>query len=149
MFSTFKMWFEDGTLHNETEYEKGVKHGKSIVYWPNGKVRAIEYYYFDRLDEEYLRYFETGELCCQYFFDRGMKVGVWKRFSREGEQVLEIDYTPDGKVVNFIHPNEHPEEFRSDLVLAEFSDSSEESSYDDDNDDSVEEWSESEDDDFA
>ncbi len=64
----WKSYYRDGVLWSEGDYIDGVREGKTITYFANGK-----------------KYYE-GQ------FKRAQKSGVWKFWNEEGEFVNEIDF---------------------------------------------------------
>jgi len=66
----WKSYYRDGVLWSEGEYNNGIREGKTITYFANGK-----------------KYYE-GQ------FVRAQKSGVWKFYNEEGEFVNETIYDP-------------------------------------------------------
>lgn len=56
-------FYEDGKLWSTCEYEQGLKHGKSEVFFLNGQLRYEGEYYFDEAVKGSFRYYsEDGSL---------------------------------------------------------------------------------------
>lgn len=101
-------------------YVHGEREGEWIWNFPNGKV----YYRLNFSHEKkrkvwietnllgnehgpYFRYYETGELEEQGFYDTGLKTGRWKKFYYNGKLEYEGEYKADKKIRNwtYYYPN--------------------------------------------
>lgn len=72
----WKVWFANGSLAYEIEYEQDLFNGKYIAYWDNGKIRV------------------SGK------YITGIYVGAWTKFDEEGNPYLTTIYK-DGKEVQW------------------------------------------------
>ena len=59
---TWYSYFDNGIKWSESNYKNGLKEGKSIVYYPNGKERYSGTYTADKKSGHWVFYNETGEI---------------------------------------------------------------------------------------
>lgn len=103
--STWRFYDLDGVLLSETEFEKGKKNGKDIVYFTDGKIAKMVTYKNDVLDGPFLENYESGvkkakgqyvdgklhgeviyydlngQVSAKGKFNRGLRHGPWFFFS--------------------------------------------------------------------
>jgi len=65
----WKFWYKNGQLWTEGEYVGGSRQGRKVVFWENGKKRY------------------------EGTFEDDVKVGVWKFFDVQGNEVKQLDYS--------------------------------------------------------
>lgn len=114
----------NGELASFETYNKGLKHGKSVVYFPNGKISEEIMWMNDLKDGPWIQYFENGEIRMKtqhkqdkmhgmyvFYFENGiaeikgfyadgLEDGKWTFYNTDGSIADEIEYergTPKNK----------------------------------------------------
>ena len=88
----------NNTVPQET-YEASGDQVKKTTYYADGTVKEIGYYTDKKLDGQWLRYDEKGDLQTVAFYKDGKKNGVWT-FIKPNE-ILTVEYM-NNKVVNTV-----------------------------------------------
>ena len=101
-----KSYASDGKLKTEINYVKGIKHGKSTLYYRDGKTIQLEMPYAngDRHGTS-RKYFETGELYAETPYENDRLHGTRKIFYKSGRQKALVPYgygNPGTGLVEFL-----------------------------------------------
>ncbi len=88
-----KSYASDGKLKTEIHYIKGIKHGKSLLYYKDGETVQLEMPYVNGERHGYSKkYFETGELYAETPYENDRLHGIRKVYYRNGSQKALIPY---------------------------------------------------------
>lgn len=88
---------ENGTLLDERNIRYGQKHGKQISYFENGKIRQKSEFDNGKPIGEFIDYFDNGQMATyQTFYDTG-NPKVSKKWNRRGQIYLNHVFTPSGE----------------------------------------------------
>ncbi len=88
-----KSYASDGKLKTEINYVKGVKHGKSLLYYRDGKTVQLEMPYMN--GERHgisKKYFETGELYAETPYENDRLHGIRKLYYKNGRPKALVPY---------------------------------------------------------
>ncbi len=80
-------YFEDGSVSEEANYEKGILHGERKIYYENGQVQILEQYKEGNFDGLYQAFYNTGQLELEGTYTDGSMGGLWTRFYETGEKM--------------------------------------------------------------
>jgi len=88
-----KTFASDGKLKTEITYVNGTKHGKSVLYYGDGKTVQLEMtYQKGKRQGTSKKYFETGQLYAETSYEKDTIHGVRKLYNRKGQLKAEIPY---------------------------------------------------------
>lgn len=81
---TYSAYYSSGQKMGITEYEYGVKHGKSISWHENGNVASEGFFKNGAEDSTLTIYYPNGEKMIETQFENGWQVGVYKEYNEDG-----------------------------------------------------------------
>ncbi len=88
-----KSYASDGKLKTEIYYVKGVKHGKSLLYYKDGETVQLEMPYANgQRHGSSRKYFETGELYAETPYENDKLHGIRKIYYKNGRQKALVPY---------------------------------------------------------
>lgn len=83
----------DGSLKTEINYVNGVKHGRSVLYYPDGKTVQLQMPYRNgNRHGTSKKYFKNGELYAETSYERDRLHGIRKIYYRNGKEKAAIPY---------------------------------------------------------
>ncbi len=88
-------YYPTGKISAETEFKNGMQDGKHIAYYQNGVVSERATFREDKIDGYYTRYYEDGKIRSEGWFAEGMKQGPHYEYNRFGKLVNEYYYRND------------------------------------------------------
>ncbi|MDA3616019.1 hypothetical protein O3P16_14485 [Chitinophagaceae bacterium LY-5] len=68
-----------------------IKNGNVFDYHENGKLKHKAFYINDKVDGVSMHWYDNGQLKCEHYYKKGIRIGTWK------------DYYPSGKI-SFVQP---------------------------------------------
>ena len=97
---TFVAYYTNGTKSYEATFVGGVKNGKELYFYPNGKIFRERNHYYDLYHGVLKEWYENGQLKCvdNYYYD--LLQGESKEYHKNGNLYREANY-----VENFLHGN--------------------------------------------
>ena len=90
-----KVWNEQGCLIAKIPYAKGVLEGKSISYYPTGRIEKELPYHSHMLDGTAIEYYESGTLRSKTNYKSGQKDGPSFGYFQNGQIAREEKYRED------------------------------------------------------
>lgn len=97
---TFVAYYANGTKSYEATFVGGVKNGKELFYYPNGKIFRERNHYYDLYDGVFKEWFENGQLKCVDIYHYDLLQGESKEYYENGLLYREANY-----VENLLHGN--------------------------------------------
>ena len=89
----YKMFREDGTLQEESNYKSDVLHGKRKLYYPNGTQVEIEELYKDgSMEGEHFVYYPSGKLMIETNYSDNKMNGLFTKYFETGEIMETITF---------------------------------------------------------
>ena len=79
-------------LSSEINYKNGMKNGKFLKNYPNGKIKEIGFFIDDEVDGQFKEYFDNGNLRYEGKYLNGNEVGVHKVYESNGPLLYEKYY---------------------------------------------------------
>jgi Uncharacterized protein conserved in bacteria len=79
----------------ERSFQKNVQHGKTVVYYPNGKIKEVQY--FDqglRVGGDTI-FYENGAIQFETSFVAGKKNGYMRKWDSQGNLTYHVKYQMD------------------------------------------------------
>ena len=93
----WKMYFRNGLVSKEWNYEDGIEQGACVEYFDNGK-KSAEYFYEKGQIEGYaINYHRNGTIESEGWFEGGEAIGDWKEYNDLG-QLTDHKYYLNGEV---------------------------------------------------
>lgn len=90
---TFNEHYEDGTtLKSTMPVRNGQPHGKSYIYYQNGKIKEIRSYKNAQKSGKWLKYNEAGLLVSKACYKNNLKHGNWKVWDDTGILRYDLNY---------------------------------------------------------
>jgi antitoxin component YwqK of YwqJK toxin-antitoxin module len=90
---TVKEFFENGTLHQSTQYVDGKEDGWKMTWFPKGMLSEKRYYTKGEKDSVHTGWWNNGNKRFEYHFTSGSYNGDFKEWYRSGQQMKHIHYS--------------------------------------------------------
>jgi antitoxin component YwqK of YwqJK toxin-antitoxin module len=85
LIGLYQQWYENGQLREESIYgTDGYRNGLSTIYHDNGQMRSQAMYVDGSLEGTDNRWYKSGVQYVQSFCIKGVDVGEWKKWGRDG-----------------------------------------------------------------
>lgn len=108
VYTTFRSYYEDGTIASEINYVNNKPVGDYHFYYPDGTVMEEGVWSEKHLTGNFKRYYANGQVSQEFYYDKkGKRVGRQKYFYQSGDIQAEkqmgppehivIRYSPEGK----------------------------------------------------
>lgn len=101
------LFFEDGTVQEESNYDKGVLEGERKLYYENGSLQAIERYDKGTFAGIYQAYYENDTLELEGQYINGVMSGEWKRYYQSGKLMEVVAFENNEENGPFIEYHEN------------------------------------------
>ena len=85
-------YYPDGKLHYVTDYVNGNMHGKHLEYYVNSQLHYDIDYVNGNIHGKYLVYYDNGKLLCDIDFVNGRRLGKYMNYYDNGQLQHDIDY---------------------------------------------------------
>ncbi|MES2379142.1 MAG: tetratricopeptide repeat protein [Bacteroidota bacterium] len=85
-------YYANGNKSSETTYKNGVTNGSNKDYYENGNLKQEVNTYNDKDDGKIIAYYETGEKHVEAFFDKGIQVGDYLEFDKQGKITRKLEF---------------------------------------------------------
>ena len=97
------IWYPGKTqVKYRREYDsKKRRHGKWVLYSPQGKVMSSSYYENGKKTGVWLVNHPNGQLYYTGEYKNNKKVGIWVFYSLTGDKLMENSYDENGKLVKY------------------------------------------------
>lgn len=82
---TWRSWNDDGVVMGETAFLGDVNHGRSVLYFENGRPKLIGYSKHGKNDGEWTRFFENGNPELEERYTEGVLDGAFKSYFKGGQ----------------------------------------------------------------
>lgn len=79
----------------EVEMKDGKKNGYAKEFYRNGKLKRLQFYLNDTLNDSSIYFHSNGQISNLQFFKNKRKHGAWKDFNKEGKLVKEMNFEND------------------------------------------------------
>lgn len=86
-----QVFHENGTLLSETAYRDGLKTGRHVMFWPDGKPRVRTFYAGDIIEGEYRAWHANGRLATLKHYVGGRESGMQQAWTDQGELYLNFE----------------------------------------------------------
>jgi len=92
------LWCDCGYKYMEISYKDDIQHGKSLRFAWNGTVILEENFEQGVIDGKRTEYYEDGQLKADELYQNGLRTGVWKYYSPQGELTVIQRYESDSLI---------------------------------------------------
>lgn len=89
---TYKMYYEDGTVFEKSEYKNDSLDGPRQIYFPGGGLEIEEYYDSGVIEGEYKMYYPSGTLKVIGRYNHGEMDSIWTTYYASGSIKEEVTY---------------------------------------------------------
>jgi antitoxin component YwqK of YwqJK toxin-antitoxin module len=91
----FLVYYPDGKLYSETDFEDGNYHGNDKTWYANGNLKAHDMYYYDDLNGMSTSYHENGKVSKQIPYMLDYRYGAAKYYDNTGKLIKTTTYIFD------------------------------------------------------
>ena len=106
---SFKKYFRDGSLREQSHWNAGIKDGDHIFYYHNGSIKAVAPFVNGEQKGWVNQYDSLGNLSRRFYFEEGAMNGMHYEYYPDGKVAVEGNYERgklDGKVVEYSESGE-------------------------------------------
>ncbi len=103
----YKVYYESGTILEESQYVDGLPHGKRILFDEGGNKQVIEHYNNGQFEGTYQSFYPNGQIEQDGQYVDGAMEGTWKKFYENGQLEEEVQFSENEENGPFIewYPN--------------------------------------------
>lgn len=84
-------YYPNGDIKHKGYYSKGHFHGQWTEYYQNNEVKSEVFYENNALNGSYALYFRNGVIREKGYYTLNKKSGTWQYFNKEGEMITTVD----------------------------------------------------------
>ncbi len=95
----FTAYFEDGSIKEQGNYERGFKAGEWTTNYPNHRLMEKANYSLGSLHGAYKAYWDNGTVKKEGVYSLRKKSGSWRMYYRDGKPALIENYDDNGKLI--------------------------------------------------
>ena len=88
-------YYNDGKTKAERNFKDDLEEGRTVYYFPSGKIREVQHFIAGEKQFGDTLWYDTGELQFTVEFKDSKKNGYFRKWSKEGETVIEAIYNQD------------------------------------------------------
>lgn len=88
-------YYPNGDLKGERWFKNDIQVGKTILYHKNGKIKEVQYFEDGKVHGGDTIFYEDGKPEILVTFNRGIKDGYVRKWSRDGKLIYEARYSND------------------------------------------------------
>jgi len=89
---TERLYFENGQVLHETQYERGKEHGASRWYNDDGQMSTETHYVRGKRHGKYTKWYFDEQKEAEGTYEDGLKVGIWREWHWGGDLASECTY---------------------------------------------------------
>ncbi|KQB98870.1 TonB family protein [Pedobacter sp. Hv1] len=97
------VFYEDGNVLEEGEYDKGYKVGEWNYYYSNKQLAEKVVYSWDKLNGLFKSYWDNGQLKSDGVYLSEKKIGIWRTFYKNGSLAIKENHNEQGEVTAGIY----------------------------------------------
>lgn len=97
------VFYQDGNVLEEGEYDKGYKVGEWNYYYTNKQLSEKVVYSWDKLHGLFKSYWDNGQLKSDGVYLNEKKIGVWRTFYKNGNLAIKESHNEQGEVTGGIY----------------------------------------------
>lgn len=103
----YKVYYENGTILEESHYVDGLPNGKRMLFDEDGKQQVIEHYVNGQFEGNYQSFYPNGQVEQDGQYVDGAMEGKWKKFYENGQLEEEVQFTENEENGAFVewYPN--------------------------------------------
>jgi antitoxin component YwqK of YwqJK toxin-antitoxin module len=111
-----EIYYNDGLLKLECNYENGKQHGILNLYYCNGNIQCTINYYNGLKHGIFIEYYQNNKIKTIINFNHGILQGLYQEFDEDGRYTIMCEYN-DNYIVNVIYGDINYDNKKNDLYI--------------------------------
>ena len=88
-------YFKDGKVKAEMEFKNDLQVGRTVIYYPSGQIRQVQYYQDGQLHGADTMFYENGKPEFLRTFSKGLKDGYIRKWNENDSMIYEAKFDAD------------------------------------------------------